>query len=80
MLTNEQMTPNRFAKWAEARRKIAWVKARLAEGKTVYVRTMTKTTACKAKHAELFFAKKSGAYLKWGNCSVCIDYCNLVAQ
>lgn len=80
MLTNEQMTPNRFGRWASARKRVAWIQARLAEGRTVYVCTMTRQTAYTSKHADWFKATKSGAYVRQGKGYVCIDPCGLQAR
>ena len=65
-ITNSEMKAGRFAKWAEARRKLAWIKARLAEGRQVCVSTMTNCTKYSAKHADMFSATKSGLYVQHG--------------
>lgn len=80
MLTNEQMIKNRFGRWAAARKRIAWIQDRLAEGRTVYVCTMTRATPYTAKHFDWFKATKSGAYVRHGKGWVCIDPCGLQAR
>ena len=79
MLTNAQMTAGRFAKWARARKKVAWIKAQLAAGKTVQITTYTRATRYTAKHAEMFKATKGGAYVQRGKAWDCFDGCDLRA-
>ena len=79
MLTNDQMIAGRFARWAEARKKIAWIKEHLAAGHTVQLTTYTKCTRYKAKHMDMFKATKSGAYVQRGTAWDCIDGCDIRA-
>lgn len=78
-LPNSKMTANRFARFANARRKVAWIHAMLAEGKSVIVSTCTKSTKYTAKHAGTFRASKSGAFVQSGSKWVCIDFCKITA-
>lgn len=79
MLTNQDMTPNRFLRWHKARQRIAWIKARLAEGATVQLTTYTRATRYTAKHAEMFRATKTGALVQRGKRWDCIDGCDVRA-
>lgn len=77
MLTNDQMKANRFYRWYKARKMISAIKKHLAEGRTVYVSTMTKATKYSAKHIDMFKASRSGAYVQSGNKWLCIDFCKV---
>jgi predicted RNA-binding protein YlxR (DUF448 family) len=79
-MTNEQMKEGRFLRFHKARKMIAFIKANLQAGRTVYVCTMTKATGYTAKHVDMFKATKSGAYVQAGKRWNCIDYCNLIAE
>lgn len=74
-LTNDQMKPNRFARWAKARARVAKIKSHLSAGGRVVVGTMTKATVYSAKHVDMFKATKSGAYVQRGKGWDCIDFC-----
>lgn len=74
-MTNSQMTANRFAHWARARKIINTIQAEFAKGNSVIVSTMTKATKFSPKHAAMFKATKSGAYAQYGKNWLCIDYC-----
>jgi len=80
MLTNEQMTPNRFGKWSQARKRINFIKNQLRAGKTVYICTYTRATPYTAKHYDWFRATKTGAYVQRGKGWDCIDYCAIRVQ
>lgn len=79
LMSNEDMRSGRFLRWHTARRKAAWIAARLAEGLTVYVVTYTKATKLSAKHADSIKATKSGLYMRSGKSWICIDGCALRA-
>lgn len=66
MLTNDQMKPDRFAKWAEYRRMVRNIDATLAMGGEVVLCTHTRQTRYTAKCAGMFKANKSGAYVQRG--------------
>ncbi len=78
-LPNSKMIANRFARFADARRKVAWIHKMLADGKSVMVSTYTKSTCYTAKHAGMFRASKSGAFVQTGRRWDCIDFCKLTA-
>lgn len=79
MLTNDQMKAGRYATWAKARKKVAWIAAQLAKGNTVQLTTYTRATRYTAKHASMFKASKAGAYVQRGKAWDCIDGCDLRA-
>lgn len=78
-MTNAEMTANRYLRWHNARGKVAWIKAHLAAGRTVCLTTYTKQTRYAAKHADMFRANKTGAYVQHGKGFVCIDGCKITA-
>lgn len=78
-MTNDQMKANRYLTWANARRKLAWVKARLAEGRTVAVTTYTKQTRYKPQHADMFVARKNGLFVQRGKSFVCLNFSHISA-
>ena len=78
-MTNEQMKSGRYLRWHKARRRIAWILARLAEGRTVQIATQTRAVRYTAKHAAMFKATKSGAFVQRGKAWDCIDHTNLTA-
>ena len=82
MLTNDQMKASRFLRLHSARKRLAWIEAQWAEGKTVYVSTMTRHTQFKPKWAgrDMFRATKGGLYMRQGRGWVCIDGCGLSAR
>lgn len=79
MLTNDQMKPNRFARWAKARKRINFILENLEAGRTVQIATYTKAVRYTAKHKEMFKATKTGAYVQRGKNWDCIDGCNVQA-
>jgi hypothetical protein len=76
-MTNEQMKANRFARWANARAKIAFILSNLNSGHKVAVCTQTRAVVYSAKHVEMFKATKSGAYVQRGKGWDCIDFCGI---
>lgn len=72
-MTNDEMKANRYLRWHNARQKVAWIKTHLAAGRTVCVTTYTKQTRYTAKHADMFRATKSGAYVQSGKNWLCFD-------
>lgn len=79
-MTNAEMRPNRFAKWAEARRTLAWCRSCWERGYNVLVCTATRATRLSPKHAEYLKATKSGLYIRSGSKWVCADYCAFRAE
>lgn len=74
MLKNSEMTANRFARWAVARRKFALIQKHLAAGRTVVISTALRGSKLSAKHAAMVKATRSGLYLQRGKNWDCIDY------
>ena len=79
-LTNDRMIAGRFKRWADARAKLAWIRARWAEGRTVLVCTQMRAIRLSAKHADTIRATRSGLYRLAGKRWECIDYCKLIAE
>jgi hypothetical protein len=79
MLTNDQMKAGRYARWAAARKKVAWINDQLSRGRTVQLTTYTRATRYTAKSAIAFKATRTGAYVQRGRHWDCIDGCDLRA-
>lgn len=83
-MTNDQMQPNRFARWADARKRLDWIRTRLEEGQTVYVCSYTRATRVAPMHlatlADLFRATKAGLSMRVGRSYVSIDGSGLRAR
>jgi len=62
--SNAAMKRGRFASWQTNKRMVAWIVARLTEGRSVYVTTMTRSTKYTAKHAGWFRATANGAWVR----------------
>lgn len=77
MLTNAEMKSDRFVRWANARAKVAKIKAHLGSGGVVIVSTMTRAVEYKTKHSEMFKATRTGVYVARGKSWDCIDYSNI---
>jgi hypothetical protein len=77
MLSNDQMTANRFARWAKARKTVAAIKRHLSQGHTVYICTATKATKYTAKHVDMFKATRTGAWVQHGRKWANFDYCRI---
>lgn len=75
-LTNTQMKPNRFARYARARKMVNFIQTNLAKGLTVQIIVSSiRTVNYKGRaHIESFKADKTGAYVKRGKSWDCIDY------
>jgi len=67
--------PGTFARWAEARKKLAWISARWAEGRTVYLSTVYRCWKLGPKHAENLKATRSGLLMRSGKSWVTADGC-----
>lgn len=80
-LTNQEMIAGRFAKWATARRKMAFIQAQIAAGRTVYITTMTKSTKITAKHlSALRVTKFGGLELQSGKGWLDCNWCQIAAR
>lgn len=78
-MTNEQMKPNRFGRWYEARKKLNAIVKALNSGHTVMLSTYAKHTQYTKKHIGMFKATKSGLYVQQGKNWVCVDGCKITA-
>lgn len=76
-LNNSQMIAGRFRRYALARKRVAWIKAQLSAGRIVEVRTHTKATRYRQRHADMFKATKAGAFVRRGSEWDCISFCTL---
>lgn len=74
-MSNDQMTENRFYRWAKARKLVSDIQRCLSTGGNVVLVTYTKATKYTSKHVAMFKATKSGAYVQHGKNWLCIDYC-----
>lgn len=77
-MSNEQMVSNRFYRWQVARRKLAWIQARIAEGREVAFCTQTRATKITAKNLACVKAARTGIYVQHGRNWLCYDFANLV--
>lgn len=75
MLTNDQMVRNRFGKWHNAKKLVEMITSNLKAGNVVIISTYTKHVQYSKKHADMFKATKSGAYVQRGKYWDCIDGC-----
>jgi hypothetical protein len=78
-MKNSEMKKNRFKVWADARRKLEWIKARISEGRTVQVTTYTRATRYTQKHLDMFRATKTGLLVQRGKSWDCLDHSKLTA-
>lgn len=74
-MTNDQMRPNRFGRWAKARHLYGRIIETLRAGGTVTVATATQYTHYRPKHIDLFKVTPTGVYVQHGKRWDCIDYC-----
>lgn len=74
-MTNQEMKAGRWLKLHIARKRLAWIAARLGEGRTVALTTYTRQTRYKAKHLDMFKATKHGLYVQRGKNWDCVDHC-----
>lgn len=74
-MTNAEMIPNRYKRWADARTLVAKIRATLLADGVVIVGTCTKVTQYTRKHAQMFKATRNGAYVQRGKLWDCIDGC-----
>ncbi len=73
-MTNDEMKPGRFLRWARARKKVAAIQAHLlAGGEVVIANYCHATCLTKAAHAEFVKADKTGSYIRSGKKWLCFD-------
>ena len=76
-MTNEEMHPGRFQRWAQYRKMFSQIQSCLADGGVVQVCTYTKATEYAPKHADCFKVTREGVFAKQGNHFVCISHCRI---
>jgi hypothetical protein len=62
-MKNSEMKPGRYLKLHTARQKIAWIKARLAEKRTVQLNSGMSCIKITAKNVEMLKATKRGLHI-----------------
>lgn len=72
-MNNSQMKAGRFLRWHLARRKVSAIVGALNSGNAIVISTYTKHTKYTKKHADMFKATKSGAFVQSGKNWLCID-------
>jgi hypothetical protein len=78
-MTNQEMKPNRFLRWHNARVLVGKINSALENGAIVQLTTYTHATRYTKKHIGMFKACKSGAYVQHGKRWDCIDGCKVTA-
>lgn len=78
-MTNEQMQPNRFARWANARKMFSYIMTNLHAGKIVVVASMTTATKYDRRHVKMFKVTKTGVFVQHGKRWDCINFCAIKA-
>lgn len=64
----------------DANTKLDWIKARIAEGRTVYLSTYTRATAIKAKHLPQVRVRDGHLEVQHGKAWLNHDYSKITAQ
>jgi len=72
-MSNTEMKPGRFLRFARCRAIVARIQNHLRAGGTVVIGTQTRATRFSPKHCEMFRATKGGAYFRSGKNWVCFD-------
>ena len=75
-MTNEQMKPNRYGKWHQAKQLVTRIQTTLNAGGYVVMATYTKATQYDRRHVNMFKATRTGAYVQSGQKWICIDGCS----
>lgn len=65
-MDNAHMKPNRYLKWANARKTFAAIQSHLEKGGRIMVATCTRATVYTSKHATLFKCGKDSVYVARG--------------
>ena len=78
-MNNSDMKPGRYLRWHRARVLVAQINEALGSGATVQLTTALQVTRYTAKHAGMFRATRTGAYVQHGKRWDCIDYCKVTA-
>lgn len=80
IMNNSDMKANRFKRWADAKKKLVWIKAQASRGLTVYLSTYTNVTKITEKQLELVTATKNGLFIQHGKQKICHDYSKITAE
>ena len=75
MLTNEQMKPGRYGRWAESKKLVNKIQDTLSRGGYVVMATHTKARQYDRRHVDMFKATPTGAYVLNRTKLECINYC-----
>lgn len=78
MMTNAQMKPNRYGRWAQNRQRCATIQNALRAGKRVTLGTYLKAWTYDARHLEMFSADRTGCYVRSGKRRLEISGCGVV--
>ena len=78
MIKNAEMKPNRFLFWNQYRKMIANIQETLALGGEIHICTYTQATRYSAKHAGMFMATRTGAWVQRGKSWDCIIGCKII--
>lgn len=76
-MRNSDMKPGRIKRWADARKKLAFIRDNVNAGRTVYLTSYTKVTKITANSLVLVTAEKTGLYVQHGSKKVCYDYAGI---
>lgn len=76
-MDNHQMKPNRYLRWAKARKMVGDIQAHLSSGGKVLVGTATRHTIYDNRHVDMFRATRTGAFAQRGKKWECIDFCGI---
>lgn len=77
-MTNAEMRPNRYARWAGNRRLLRAIHAALDNGQRVTVATHLRATTYDARHRGMFTADRVGVYVARGRRRDDIRYCRIM--
>ena len=73
-MRNDQMYPNRYLHWHEARKRLANVLRHLQAGGRIMIATYTKATIYDQRHGGMFQARKDGLYVQHGKRWDCLNF------
>ena len=76
-MNNSQMKAGRFLNWHKNRKLVAAIVENLSKGNSVILSTHTRQTKYTKKHADMFKATKTGAWVQSGKNFNCINGCKI---
>lgn len=77
-MTNEEMVAGRFFKWANYRKMISSIQATLAADGVIQIVGYGRVIECDKRHAGMFKATKSGAFIQRGKKWDCLNFSKIV--